>query len=309
MNQEWTLTKTNSEKTLIVLTGPTAVGKTDLSLELANEFNTPVISADSRQFYHELKIGTAAPAREQLSRVAHHFVGHLSIHDYYNASLFEINAMQVLEDVFKTRDYALVTGGSGLYLDALCRGIDQLPDADALTRKHVRDFYFNNGIDALRLWLKNIDPEYYQQVDLANPNRMMRGIEVFLLTGEKYSGLRTSGSHPRPFAIKRVILNLERGELNSRINRRVDQMVQQGLIEEAWQFFNQRHLNALNTVGYKEIFSWLSGQWSLKMAIEKIKTNTRRYAKRQLTWFRRYPDARWFEPSQFNEIVKFIREI
>lgn len=301
------LKKTNFNKTLVVLTGPTAVGKTDLSIEIAGQLHTEIISADARQFYRELVIGTAAPDSQQLASVAHHLLGHLSIVDYYNVSMFETQAMEILREIFSRSDFAVLTGGSGLYIDALCRGIDQLPDADPQVRDHVKQFYRQNGLDALRVWLKNVDPEFYQQVDLANPNRIMRGIEVFLMTGQKFSKMRTNQSTQRPFRIRRIILNREREELYTRINQRVDQMVQRGLVEEALRFFNQRHLNALNTVGYKEIYSWLSGQWPLHLALEKIKTNTRRYAKRQLTWFRRYEDAQWFEPSQKQQILDYIR--
>jgi tRNA dimethylallyltransferase len=308
MNPEVALTKTSYDKTLVVLTGPTAVGKTDLSLEVAGHLNAEIISADARQFYRELVIGTAAPTTGQLARVPHHMVGHLSIHDYYNVSLFEKQALDVLGSLFQRSDFAVLTGGSGLYIDALCYGIDELPDADPATRAHVKDFYRTHGLDAMRLWLKKTDPEFYEVVDLANPNRIMRALEVFLATGKKFSELRTRHTASRPFRIRKVIINRDRDELYRRVNQRVDHMVQQGLIEEAVSFFKQRHLNALNTVGYKELFAWLSDRWPLHVAIEKIKTNTRRYAKRQLTWFRRYDDAKWFHPDQSRQIIDFIKQ-
>lgn len=307
MNQTIPLTRNNSDKTLVVLTGPTAVGKTSLSLDIALQLGTQIISADARQFFRELQIGTAAPTSEQLNAVQHHLVGHLSVKDYYNVSMFEIQALQVLDEIFDKSDYAVVTGGSGLYIDSLCYGIDNLPDADAGIREHVKHFYSTKGLDALRLWLKNTDPVFYQQVDLANPNRIMRAIEVFLMSGKKFSDLRTSKAAKRPFRIKKIILNIDRDLLYQRINSRVDHMIQSGLVEEALMFFNQRNLNALNTVGYKEIFAWLANEWPLSMAIEKIKTNTRRYAKRQLTWFRGYEDAKWFSPEQQNEILEYIK--
>ncbi len=299
---------TFKDKTLIVLTGPTAVGKTDLSVDIAHELNTEILSADARQFYRELKIGTAAPEDFHLQKIKHHFVGHLSIFDYYNVSLFEQQALKVLETVFQKTDYAVLTGGSGLYIDTLCHGIDQLPDAEPEVRQRIKQVHAKEGIDGLRQWIKKIDPAYYRQVDLANPNRIKRGIEVFLSTGTPFSELRKKQYKERPFQIKRVIINREREELFSRINRRVDLMVEQGLIEEAIGLFRYRHLNALNTVGYKELFSWISNCWYLKTALEKIKTNSRRYAKRQLTWFKRYEDARWFHPDDKKEIMDYIRK-
>ncbi|MFO7978908.1 MAG: tRNA (adenosine(37)-N6)-dimethylallyltransferase MiaA [Bacteroidales bacterium] len=301
------MTKNSAKKTLVVITGPTAVGKTNLSLDVAADLDAEIVSADARQFYRELVIGTAAPTARQLAQVPHHLVGHLSIHDYYNVSMFEEQTLGILHDIFLKTDYAVLTGGSGMYIDALCQGIDILPEADIDIRNHVKQYYQNNGLDALRTWLRNVDPVFYQQVDLANPNRIMRGVEVFLMTGQRFSELRIRKVAERPFTIKRVILNRDRQELYQRINLRVDEMMQQGLVEEVITFFNQRHLNALNTVGYKEIFAWLSGQWPLHLAVEKIKTNTRRYAKRQLTWFRRYEDAQWFAPDQKDQIMDYIR--
>ncbi len=299
---------TFKDKTLIVLTGPTAVGKTDLSVNIAYKLNSEIISADARQFYKELKIGTAAPDISHLQKVKHHFVGHLSIFDYYNVSLFEQKALKVLEGIFQKTDYVVLTGGSGLYIDTLCHGIDHLPDAEPEVRQRIKQVYTKEGIEGIRQWIKQIDPVYYRQVDLGNPNRIKRGIEVFLSTGIPFSELRKQQYKERPFRIKRIIINRDRDELFDRINRRVDLMVKQGLIEEAIGFFKYRHLNALNTVGYKELFSWMSGCHDLKYALEKIKTNSRRYAKRQLTWFKRYEDARWFHPDQQQDIMGFIRQ-
>ncbi len=301
------MTKNSPKKTLVVITGPTAVGKTSLSLDIAASLDTEIVSADARQFYRELVIGTAAPTARELAQVPHHLVGNLSIHDYYNASMFEQQALGILHDIFRETDYAVLTGGSGLYIDALCQGIDILPEIDGAIRNQVKQYFKDNGLDALRTWLRNVDPEFYHQVDLANPNRIMRGIEVFLMTGQRFSALRTRQVAQRPFDVKMVILNRDRQELYQRINLRVDEMLQQGLVEEVITFFNQRHLNALNTVGYKEIFAWLSGQWPLHLALEKMKTNTRRYAKRQLTWFRRYEEAQWFAPEQKSQILEYIR--
>lgn len=294
-------------KTLVILTGPTAVGKTETSIILANALDAEIISADARQFYKELKIATAAPTDGELQMAKHHFVGHLSIFDYYNARIFEEKALQLLDSLFKTSDYALVSGGSGLYIDALCQGIDELPDIEPDIRQYVKKIYQLEGLEGLRKQLRSFDPEYYAQVDKANPNRMMRGIEIFLATGEKFSQLRKNASLKRPFRIKKVILNRPRHELFDRINERTKVMIQQGLIEEAIYFFRYQHLNALNTVGYKELFDWLENRSSLPYAIEKIKTNTRRYARRQITWFKKYPDARWYLPSEIDAIMRFIK--
>ncbi len=297
--------KTN--KTLAVITGPTAVGKTELSINIAGELDTSIVSADARQFYRELKIGTAAPTQIQCAKVPHHFIGHLSIHDYYNVSLFEQQAMKVVNELFTTSDFVIVTGGSGLYIDTLCHGIDELPDPDPIVRKKVQQVYRREGLPGLRQWLREVDPGYYSEVDTANPKRMMRAIEVFLCTGTAFSVLRKKQYKKRPFQIRRVILDRPRAELFSRINQRTGQMIDDGLIEECLDLYPYRHLNALNTVGYKEIFSWLANERTLRDAVDKIRTNTRRYAKRQLTWFRRYEDATWFHPDEKEKIMDFIR--
>jgi tRNA dimethylallyltransferase len=303
-----TSTKTNSDKTLVVITGPTGVGKTSLSIEIAGQLQTEIVSADARQFYKELKVGTAAPTTQELAQVKHHFVGHLSVNDYYNVSLFEQEALTVIDNLFLTHDYVVLTGGSGLYIDAICRGFDDIPSVDVDSRNRVEQVHQHEGMDALRLWLKSIDPAFYLQVDLANPNRIKRAIEVFLSTGKRFSELRTNSIRPRPFNIKVIVVDRPRKELFESINKRVDQMVANGLIEEALQFFRKQHLNALNTVGYKEIFDWLAGTYTLKEAIEKIKTNSRRYAKRQITWFKRYPEAQWMHPDDLEGILSIIME-
>lgn len=300
--------KSNKDKTLVVVTGPTAVGKTKTSIHLAEKLQTEIVSADARQFYKELNIGTAAPTPEDHKRVKHHFAGHLSIYDYYNASIFEKQALKVLHEIFKKSDYAVLTGGSGLYIDTLCHGIDDIPDADQQTRTKVKDIYRNEGLKGLRMLLKKYDPEFFAEVDIANPNRMMRGLEVFFATGQKYSQMRKKTQTERDFKIKRIVLNRPRKELFERINLRTNLMVQSGLIEEALGFFPCRHLNALNTVGYKELFLWMSSGCDLHTALEKIKTHTRRYAKRQLTWFKRYDDAAWFLPHEENAILNYIEK-
>ncbi len=303
-----TSTPKSTDKTLVVVAGPTGCGKTNLSIELAGHLQTEIVSADARQFYHELKIGTAAPTPPELALAKHHLAGHLSVYDYYNVSAYEQQAIAIINQLFKNHDFVLLTGGSGLYIDAVCKGIDDLPPVDPEIRKEVDQIFRHGGLQALRGFLKNADPVFYQQVDLANPNRMKRAIEVFLTTGKKISELRTHNPNSRPFKIKTVVVDRPRPELFGRINARVDQMVVNGLIEEAIGFFRLKHLNALNTVGYKEIFDWISGKYKLSEAVEKIKTNTRRYAKRQITWFKRYPDALWVHPGNMPEILRFIEK-
>ncbi len=295
-------------KCLLVLTGPTAVGKTDLSLEIANALNARILSADARQFYKELQIGTAAPSKHTLETVKHHFVQHLSVTDYYNVAMFEEQALQMLHKLFKSSDYALLVGGSGLYIDTLCHGIDELPDPDPDIRLNIHLLYEKEGLPGLRKLLQQLDPDYYASVDPANHKRIMRALEVCLTTGKTFTELRTNNQRQRPFSIKKVVLNRPRQELFSRINTRVDEMINAGLIEETLSLHNKRHLNALNTVGYKELFDWLSNKWTLHTAIEKIKTNTRRYAKRQMTWFRRYDDAKVFHPSEKEKILDYLYE-
>ncbi len=294
------------ERWLIVLTGPTASGKTDIAVKLALKFNAEIISADSRQFYKEIPIGTAAPGNELLAQVKHHFVGHLTIFDEYNVSKYEYDVLLLLEKLWKHRNIVIMAGGSGLYIDAVCKGIDKLPDPDPELRKHLENKLKNNGIEALQSQLKLLDPEYYDQVDLKNPKRLMRAIEVCLQTGKKYSSLRKNSPQKRDFNILKIGLELPREELFERINRRTDIMIKNGWIEEAEKVFPFRHLNALNTVGYKELFAYLEGKTNLDFAIEKIKTNTRRYAKRQITWFKKDSDINMFSPKNINDIIKFI---
>jgi tRNA dimethylallyltransferase len=293
-------------KTLIIILGPTAVGKTTVSIEIAKKLRTEIISADSRQFYRELRIGTACPSDEELKSVPHHFIRHLSIHDDYNVARFETDALEVAGKIFATHDIALMVGGSGLYIDAVCRGIDELPEPDMALRVKLKADYRLYGIDFLRSKLWDLDPEYYKTVDLSNPNRLARAIEVNMGTGRSFAELRTNKQKARDFAIIKVGLNLPRAELHSRINSRVDRMIEQGILEEARANYSDRKLNGLNTVGYKELFSYLDGEMNLEEAVEKIKTNTRRFARRQITWFRRDPDIRWFHPSDTALILDYI---
>jgi tRNA dimethylallyltransferase len=295
-------------KCLLVITGPTAAGKTDLSVDIAQTLDAEILSADARQFYRELHIGTASPSKDNLDAVKHHFVGHLSVSDYYNVAMFEKQALQLLTELFRKSDFALLVGGSGLYIDTVCYGIDELPDPDPAIRKKVHQLYAKEGLPGLRQLLHRVDPDYHSRVDTANHQRIMRALEVCLATGKSFTELRTNNQKQRPFSVKKVVLDLPRNELFARINTRANDMIAEGLIEECLGLYRMRHFNALNTVGYKELFDWLANKWSLKTAIEKIKTSTRRYAKRQMTWFKRYDDAAVFHPSEKEAIIDYARQ-
>ncbi len=275
------------KRTLLVLTGPTAVGKTEFTISLAERMRTVIISADSRQMFREMSIGTARPSAEELNRVTHYFVGTLSIHDYYNVSLFEQQVLKLLETLFLQHDVVIMTGGSPQYIDAVCKGIDLLPDPDPATRQFVNNLYNQGGLEGLRAQLELLDPRYAAQVDLHDAKRMMRAIEVSLQMKKPYSACLGQPHAPRDFHIVRYYLNRSRAVLFDRINRRVDHMMEVGLLEEVRSLYPFRNLNALNTVGYKELFAYLDGSCSLEQAVTDIKTDTRRYAKRQLTWFKR----------------------
>lgn len=273
--------------TLVVITGPTAVGKTEFTIQQAKEYNTSILSADSRQFYKEMRIGTAFPSEDEIAQVPHYFLGNKSIHDYYSVSKFEQDVLQLLPHLFKKNNIVIMTGGSGLYIDAVCKGIDDLPDPDQNIRDEVTHLFQNEGIEALRNQLKILDPVFYDQVDLANHKRLMRAIEVSLQMGKPYSWFLTNTSKKRDFNVVKYCLNRPREILYDRINSRVDLMMQKGLLDEVQSLYPFKNLNALNTVGYKELFDYIDGKISLERAIEDIKTHTRRYAKRQLTWFKR----------------------
>jgi len=286
---------------LIIITGPTAVGKTSVAIEVAQALHTEIVSCDSRQMYREMRIGTAVPATEELAAVPHHFIGQLSIHDYYNVSMFEQECLQLLDKLFLKYETVVMTGGSGLYIDALCRGIDDFPTVDPEIRKTVAGWFENEGIEYLRRQLKMLDPEHYAKVDLRNHKRIMKAIEVSLQTGKPYSSFLTAKEQKRPFEIVKIGLNRPREELFERINRRTTAMMEEGLLEEAQALYPYRHLNALNTVGYKELFAYLDGRHDLDTAVELIRRNTRRYAKRQLTWFARDKEMKWMHPDFINE--------
>ncbi len=298
-----------TKKTLVVVLGPTAAGKTDVAIRLAQQLNTEIISADSRQFYREIPLGTAAPSKEQLALVPHHFVGNLSLQQDYNVSQYENEVLLLLENKFREHDVMILTGGSGLYIDAVCKGIDQLPDPDPEIRKSLQEKWQQQGITALQKQLQQLDPEFYGQVDRQNPKRLLRALEVCLQTGKKYSELRKNNPQERDFRILKIGLNLPREQLYDRINRRVDSMMKNGWLEEAESMFPFRHLNALNTVGYKELFAFLEGKMTLDEAVEKIKTSTRRYAKRQLTWFKKGKDIRWFSPEEEEAIFQYVQSV
>lgn len=298
----------SSDKTLIVITGPTAVGKTALCLDIAQHFGIPIINADSRQIYKELKIGTASPTNEQLSKVKHYFVGSLSLNDYYSASLFEQQTLEILEREFSTSNYALMAGGSMMYIDAVCNGIDDIPTVDDNTREALKARLSSEGLEILVQELKELDPEYYEIVDKQNPRRVVHGLEICLMTGKTYTSFRKREKKQRPFRIVKIGLNREREELYNRINQRVDQMMAEGLLEEAKSLYPMRQMNALNTVGYKEMFAYLDGTWTLEEAVERIKGNTRRYARKQLTWYKKDEQIKWFHPDDKEKIISYISQ-
>ena len=294
--------------TLIVITGPTAVGKTALTIEIAQRYGIPVINADSRQIYRELKIGTAAPTDEQLRAAKHYFVGTKSICDYYNASMYEQEVLELLDTQFKSHNIQLLSGGSMMYIDAVCNGIDDIPTIRDDIREEMKRRYQEEGLEALCEDLKRLDPEHYQIVDLQNYRRVIHALEICYQTGRTYTSFRKQEKKERPFRIVKIGLNRERDILYNRINARVDEMMENGLLEEAQSLYNQRQLNALNTVGYKEMFDYMDGRWPLEEAVERMKGNTRRYARKQLTWFKRDSEVKWFDPDNKDEILKYITQ-
>ncbi|MGM0497629.1 MAG: tRNA (adenosine(37)-N6)-dimethylallyltransferase MiaA [Bacteroidota bacterium] len=296
------------QPTLIVIVGPTAIGKTELCIELAKSLNTEIISADSRQIYKELNIGTAKPAKEALEEIRHHFIGTKSIHDYYTAGMFELDVLEKLRDLFSKHNQIIMTGGSGLYINAVCAGIDALPRVDPEIRNKLIDQYEKEGIQSLRQDLKKLDPDYYEKADLKNPKRLLKALEITVMTGKSYSSFLTRSKKTRPFNILKVGLYKEREELYENINKRVDKMIDEGLLEEAKELYKHKRVNALNTVGYKELFEYLDGNITYKRAIELIKRNTRRYAKRQLTWFSKDEEIKWFQPDEKVKIREYIHQ-
>ncbi len=296
-------------KTLIVILGPTGVGKTDLSINIAKHFNTVISSSDSRQVYREMSIGTAVPEKEQLAAVKHHFIHTHSIHDYFSSWECEKQTIELLSELYQEKNEVLLVGGSMMYIDAVCNGIDEIPTIDPDLRQEVFARYEKDGLESMKMQLKQLDPVFYNQVDLKNAKRVIHAVEICLMTGKPYSELRTNSRKKRDFKIIKIGLNRDRAELYERINTRVDQMIEEGLIDEAKSIFEYRHYNSLNTVGYKELFEHFEGNISLEKAIELIKRNSRRYAKRQLSWFRRDEEIQWFHPNQEEEeVLQYIED-
>lgn len=294
------------QKYLIVIAGPTAIGKTDLSLSIAKKYNTDILSCDSRQFYKEMRIGTAVPSQEELSQIKHHFIQNLSIANKYSVGKFEIDALKKIEELHKEKDVLVMVGGSGLYIDAVCRGLDDFPDVKEGLRDELNLRYKNEGIESLKRQLIELDPEYHNEVDKSNPHRIIRALEICISTGKPFSSYRKQQKKKRKFTTIKLILSREREILYDRINKRVDIMMSEGLLEEAKSVYEYRENNALQTVGYKELFAYFDGDWDLETAISEIKKNTRRYAKRQMTWFRRDPETVFFDPTDKEGILTYL---
>lgn len=298
----------NTTKKLFIILGPTASGKTALSIQLAKELNTEIISCDSRQFYKELKIGAAPPSKEQLQKTKHHFIKHLSIKDNYNTGQYEEDAIKKISSLFKTYNNLILVGGSGLYIDAICNGIDYIPQTPQKIRDRINNEFTEKGITWLQEKVKKIDIDFYQLSDTSNPQRLKRCLEVYQNTGEKLSSFYKKEKIKRDFKIIKIGISIEREKLYNRINQRVDQMIKNGLIDEAKKLFQYQKLNALKTVGYKELFDFFDNKTDLETAVEEIKKNSRRLAKRQITWFKRDKQINWFKINKEDEIIKFILE-
>ncbi len=299
-------TENQNKKTLIVVVGPTAIGKTSLAIALAKHYQTAVISADSRQFFKEMSIGTAKPSAEELAAAPHHFISSHSVTQLFSTGDFETQALALMEKLFTEHEVLIMVGGSGLYINAICNGLDEMPEIDLAIREKLNQQFATKGIAAIRKQLAELDPEYFEKVDQSNPQRMIRGLEVVLSTGQKLSSLLTSNKKERPFNIVKIGLNTDREILYNRINHRVDIMVENGLVEEVKSLAAYKELNALKTVGYAEIFDYFDGEIDLPTAIDKIKQNTRHFAKRQLTWFRKDTETTWYEPGQDEEVIDFV---
>lgn len=293
-------------KTLFVIVGPTGVGKTSLCVKIAEKLNTVIINADSRQIFKEIPVGTAAPTKDERKLIKHFFVGNLHINEYYNASMYENDVLRLLNVLFKYKDNVILSGGSMMYIDAVCKGIDDIPSVDDTIRKTIQERFNNEGIEKIREELAKLDPEYFDIVDRKNPKRVIHALEICLSTGKTYTSFRKNTIKERPFRIIKIGLNRERQELYNRIDLRVEQMINDGLIQEALNVYQYRHLNALNTVGYKEMFEYLDGLSTLENTIFRIKCNTHKYCRKQLTWFKRDKDIHWFSPDNVEEIINYI---
>lgn len=293
--------------TLVVITGPTGVGKTDTAISIAHALSAEIISADSRQLYRDIPIGTAAPTAQQQAIVPHHFVGTLALDQYYSAAQYESDVMQLLPQLFARSPYAVMCGGSMLYIDAVCRGIDDIPTVSDEIRAQVYAQYEKHGLDYMLAQLQELDPVHYEVVDKKNYKRVVHAVEICLQAGQPYSSLRTNSTKERPFDIIKIGLNLPREQLFDRINRRVWAMIEEGLIEEARKVYPMRHLNSLNTVGFKELFAYFDGTMDYDTAVARIQKNTRVYAKKQLTWYAKDENMRWFTPGNDNSIIEYIK--
>ncbi|MGQ3587067.1 tRNA (adenosine(37)-N6)-dimethylallyltransferase MiaA [Ornithobacterium rhinotracheale] len=296
-----------NSKNLVVIVGPTAIGKTATAIALAKHFNTEIISSDSRQFFKEMCIGTAVPSPDELSQVKHHFIQQLSIHEDYSVGDFERDAIEFITEYFQKNDFLIMAGGSGLYEKAITQGLDDFPDIPPSVREQLNSDLNEKGLDFLQNELKNKDLAYFEKVDIQNPHRVIRALEVIRHTGKAYSGFLAKNQSKRNFKVIKIGLTLSREEIYNRINRRVDIMIENGLLEEAKNLYKFKNLNALNTVGYKELFRYFDGEISLDFAIEEIKKNTRRFAKRQLTWYRKDENIRWFAPNEIEQIIAYIK--
>lgn len=294
---------------LIVIAGPTAVGKTALAIQLAKHFNTEIISADSRQFYQELSIGTAKPTTEELDAVPHHFINNLSISEEYNVGKYEKEVLNLLDELFKEHQVVILCGGSGLFIDAVCNGMDDLPESNREIREQVMEEYADKGLEWLQQEVKRLDPVYFNDADQQNPHRLVRALEVCLSTGKPYSSFRLGEKKKRDFHIVKILLDTDREKLYERINKRVDEMMQNGLLEEVRSVLQWKNANALNTVGYKELIAYLEGKSDLETSVNQIRQNSRRYAKRQLTWFRNDEDYTTFEPTDLEKIKAFLEMV
>lgn len=300
--------KSTNKKILLVVAGPTASGKTSLAIQLALHFKAEIISADSRQFYKELPIGTAAPTTFELNQVKHHFVGNISIIDTFDVATYEKEVLELLVKLFMKHDVLILSGGSGLFIDAICNGLDELPETSNEIRNNVKEIYLTEGLSGLQQRLENLDPDYFHIMDKQNPRRLQRALEVCLETGNTYTSYRTSPRKKRPFDILKIAIYTDRNELIERINQRVEKMMFEGLLDEVKELSEHRILNALNTVGYKELFDYLDGKYTLDQAVDNIKINTRRYAKRQMTWFRKNDDYNWFSRNEVSQIIEFVNQ-
>ncbi|RZJ65761.1 MAG: tRNA (adenosine(37)-N6)-dimethylallyltransferase MiaA [Flavobacterium sp.] len=294
------------QKTLIVVVGPTAIGKTALAIQLAQFYHTEIISADSRQFFKEMNIGTAKPSADELASAPHHFIDSHSITTLFSTGDFEVQSLELMQQLFVKHDKLVMVGGSGLYIDAVCKGLDDLPEIDLNIREELNKKLADDGLEAIKTQLQELDTVYFKKVDQANPQRMIRGLEVVLSTGKTLSSFLTASKKERPFKIIKIALNTDRALLYDRINQRVDLMMEAGLLEEAKGLLPFRKYNALNTVGYSEFFDYFDGKTDLPTAIAMVKQNTRRFAKRQLTWFRRDEQTAWFEPNETEKIIQYI---